>query len=200
MKMPRDLPPAIQQQQTLLNLPIGGSILRNNLIRLPSPNNTLPTTLTEDISLIIRIIIDPHHGNTKHKNRRSRQWTNLRRVSGQIKTVTGVHTRNPNKTSPANVIPRTIMLNVHGAHVAHLPIKEFGNVNELEGYIDGHANVEYAIVELHVFVGEADDTDGPEHHTGSAVGEHFDVKAEDAWHEFHSPVKINNDIAIGSRV
>ncbi len=96
--------------------------------------------------------------------------------------MAGVNARHPDETAPANVIPRAVVLDVHGAHVPHLPVEEFGNVDELEGDVDCHSDVEYAIVELHVFVGEADDTDGPEHHAGSAVGEHFDVPAEDAWH------------------
>lgn len=84
-------------------------------------------------------------------------------------------------------VPGTVVLDVHAAHVAHLPEEELGDVDELNGHGGGQARVEaVAAVDFDVLEAEADERDGPEHHTHAAVGEELDVPAEDAGVQLHA--------------
>jgi len=153
--MPGNLPPSIQEQETLFGVTGISRVFSHNLSGFLAPNETFPVGLTKYISLIIGIKIDPNAEETSSENTSSGNGANIRSMRSQIKGMRGVDGRYPNKTSPTNIISSPIMLNVHGAHVSHFPEEEFGNVNELEGDIDAHANLKNSIVEFHVFMGKA---------------------------------------------
>jgi len=201
MKMPTDLPPSVQQQKTLLAFTTRCGIFRHNLVGLLTPNQTLATGLTEDVPLIVAIKINPDTRKATNKDEEGDEGRQIGRTLGEVKGMGGVHAGNPHKTSPAEIVSRPIDLNVHGTHVPHLPMKEFGDVHQLQCHVDRHAELQRAIVHFHVLVREAEYAHRPEHHAGTAVGEHLHIPSEDAGVEFHSPVEIDDPISsIGSAV
>jgi hypothetical protein len=149
---------------------------------------------------MIGIVIDENAQKSKEEYSDANKCVNGRSLLRQVKGMGRVDRWDPNKTSPANVISGTIVLNVHTAHVSHFPVKEFGNVDKLERHIDGHAELQRVTVELHIFVRKAQNSHGPKHHAGTAVGKHFDVPSEYARIEFHAPIVIHNDTAVASRI
>ena len=51
--------------------------------------------------------------------------------------VRDVHRGHPHEAAPANVPARAVVLDVHGREVARLPPEELGDVDELQGDVDG---------------------------------------------------------------
>ena len=80
------------------------------------------------------------------------------------------------------------------AHVSHFPMKEFGNINQLQQYGHRHT-VLYIVIRLqfHVLVPKRDNGDGPEHHTEAAIGHLFDIELKDPGIQFGAPIKILHD-------
>ena len=89
----------------------------------------------------------------------------------------------PHSISPVN-------LNVHGAHVPHLPVEELGNVYQLQRNVEEHPECQRSPIDLHVLVREAHCSDAPEHHTPTAVCHEFHVPTEDVRVEVVSPVVV----------
>mmetsp|Transcript_23556 Transcript_23556/g.35342 ORF Transcript_23556/g.35342 Transcript_23556/m.35342 type:complete len:99 (+) Transcript_23556:667-963(+) len=93
----------------------------------------------------------------------------------QVERVTSVHAGHPNKASPANIESGAVMLDIHGTHVAHLPVEEFKDVDQLQSHINKHAELKNTVVNLHVLVCKANSSHSPEHHSKAAVSKHFQV-------------------------
>jgi hypothetical protein len=60
MEMSRDLPPTIQQKETLLGVSIGSCVLSDDPIGCLAPNLAISIRLTKDITLIVGIVIDQY--------------------------------------------------------------------------------------------------------------------------------------------
>ena len=78
------------------------------------PKCTISIRLTKDVSLSITVVVDPNTDGTTESN----QCRGTKRQIGgtigrQVECGTRVDRGDPYQTSPANIISRTIMLNVH---------------------------------------------------------------------------------------
>ena len=113
--------------------------------------------------------------------------------------VNGVDTRHPHQAAPANVVARSIVLNVHGAKVASLPPKELGNVNRLYKHRDDHGRRDKPlnVVLLHRVT---QDAKLPEHHPETTVGKLFYVEPENVGVEVRTPVEVHYSIPVCTRV
>jgi hypothetical protein len=118
VKVTRNLPPSVEQQQTLLGVSIGGSIFCHNAIRHLTPNLAVSIRLTKDISLIVRIVVDKDSSGTTEKEGDGSRKTPFGAVFDEVKRVGCVHGWHPHKATPAEVIAGPVMLNIHAAHVA----------------------------------------------------------------------------------
>jgi hypothetical protein len=78
------------------------------------PKRTLSVCLPKDISLSITVIIDPNTYNTTESNQyRSGQGQIIGTIGRQVECGTGIDGRNPDQTSPTDIISGTIMLYIH---------------------------------------------------------------------------------------
>jgi len=107
--------------------------------------------------------------------------------------------RHPDQAAPADVVARAVVLDVHGAEVARLPVEELGDVDELEEHADEHGVREKTVL-LGLGLGVAEDAERPKHHPEAAVGEHFQVEAQHARVELGAPVEVDHPVAGGARV
>jgi len=81
--------------------------------------------------LIIRIIVDPDHESPKEKDGGGGSDAERRSMRSEVEGMGGIYAGYPNEATPTDIIAGTVMLNIHGAHVSHFPVEEFGNVNQL---------------------------------------------------------------------
>mmetsp|Transcript_1566 Transcript_1566/g.2578 ORF Transcript_1566/g.2578 Transcript_1566/m.2578 type:complete len:114 (+) Transcript_1566:1815-2156(+) len=113
MKVSRNFPPTIEQQKRLFDISVGRLIFRYNSIWGLAPNLAVSVALTEDITLIVRIVIDKNTGSTTQKESDGPWYAPFGTVLDEVKGVGRVDSGDPHKTSPAKVVPSSIMLNVH---------------------------------------------------------------------------------------
>ena len=189
MKMSRNFPIPVQEQQGFLGFP-SGLVLGNDLVGGLSPNLARTVCLSKDISLIVRVVVDKDTCETAQKECRRPEGGPIGTMLDEVKGVRGVHGRNPNETSPAQVIAGTVVLNVHRAHVSHFPVVEFRQVDELNGDVDCHTELEISSIQFLIFEGKAQDSHDPKHHPGAAVGKHFDIPSENVRVQIHTPIKV----------
>lgn len=112
-------------------------------------------------------------------------------MGGHEVSMHGVHGRNPDQATPADVVTRTIVLNIHGAEVSGLPPKELGNVDGLKKNRNKNRATNKA-KSLVLFETVADDCNLPKHHTKTAVGKLLNIPTKDTWVKLSSPKEINN--------
>jgi hypothetical protein len=111
VKVTTQSPPSIHQQQGSARRAIGG-VVGDNFARHLAPQTTLSRGLTKDVALMIGIVIDENAQKSKEEYSDTDKCVNGRSVLRQVKGMGRVDRWDPNKTSPANVISGTIVLNV----------------------------------------------------------------------------------------
>jgi len=126
--MASHFPPPIHQQKTGLGFPTG-LVLGDDVFGLAAPDFTTSVILSKDEALVVTIVIDPHTEETHKGNQGCCFDAQSRSTRRQVKRLTRVDGWHPVETSPANVIPGTIVLNVHTAQVTSFPVEKLADVN-----------------------------------------------------------------------
>lgn len=110
-------------------------------------------------------------------------------------SVDGVHGGHVHQTAPADVVARAVVLDVHRAEVAGLPVVELEQVHALQDDGDNHG-AGHVTEHLVLLEGVADDAHLPIHEAKAAVGELLHVEAEDAGVQLGAPEEVNNQASV----
>ena len=111
----------------------------------------------------------------------------------------GVEAWQVHHASPADVVPGTVMLDVHGVEVPRLPVEELGDVDGLEEHRHHHRTGDKP--NHFVLLGcIANQPQLPKHHSISTVGELLHIESQNRRVQFGSPEEIHNDVSIGAMV
>lgn len=79
------------------------------------------------------------------------------------------------------------MLNIHTAHITHLPKEEFRDIHNLNGDRCSEPWTQSPMwIELHVFGAEAANRDGPKHHAHATIRKELHIPIKESRIELHS--------------
>ena len=117
-----------------------------------------------------------------------RIWYYVAVVSGSVANL--VHTH--------QIKPSSIMHDIQGLHVAHLPVEELGDVDQLKGNRNNHGIAKAMCFILFCSIGE--NQERPSHHSKPTDCEHLNIPVEYAWIELGTPVVIKEKFSTYSVV
>ena len=190
VEMTRNTPPARGQQEGRTLLTFLSGVGSSDVDRVLPPHGALAIGGTENLALTVSPVVDKDTGDPRNKDKDGLQAADiLVAVLDQEIGRGSVDGGHPNQAAPADVVARAVVLDVHGAEVAGLPVEELGDVHELQRHRDEHGVGEEA-VDLVLRLRVAKDAERPVHHAEAAVGEHLHVEPEHAWVQLRAPVWV----------
>ena len=132
MKVPRHAPPARGQQQGGALLARFSGVGGSDEYRRLSPDGTFAVRGAEYLALAVGPVVDGHADGTGQEEEDGREAGDV--LGGMIDQEIGrrgVDGGHPDQAAPADVVAGAVVLDVHGAEVARLPVEELGYVHEL---------------------------------------------------------------------
>ena len=199
MKVPTHAPNPRRQKQ-VRPLPSPAQIGGDNIRRPPPPYGAFPLGLPEDVALVVAVVVEEYGEEAEEEDAGGEGGGNVGAVLGEVEGVAGVDAGDPDQATPAEIVPGPVVLNVHGAHVPHLPVEELRDVDELEHDVDRHPRLHDAAVDLHVLVGVAEDPHRPVHHAEPAVGHLLDVESPELRVQVDPPIVVDDDAPVATAV
>ena len=193
MEVPRDAPPAGQQQDARMDAtvrrPIGGA----DHFRFAAPHEAVALGAADVLLLFVGQVVDDDGDDASDEDRPADDGTQPDGVIDQVHGHGGVQAGDECQTAPADVEAGAVQHDVDGAHVARLPPEELGEVDHLQRHRHPHA-----VDEARQFVAlqaEDEHQQRPDGHAETAVGEHLHVDAEHARVQLSAPVVVEDQIA-----
>mmetsp|Transcript_65739 Transcript_65739/g.148338 ORF Transcript_65739/g.148338 Transcript_65739/m.148338 type:complete len:373 (-) Transcript_65739:451-1569(-) len=194
VEVPRDAPEARREEKRLplLDQPrlrvrhrVGGLDVLGAL----APDEAVALALAEGLALGVGPVVEEHAGEAHGEDGPRLGRREARRVQHEEAGVEGVDGGHPAEAAPLDLPPGPVHDDVDAPHVAHLPLEELDQVQELAQTTEGESPVDLA-VPLVTRVGETGARQHPIGHGKSAVDKALDVNSEDARVEFSPPCEV----------
>ena len=205
MEVAADSPPARKQEERGLFLAVSSDVLSRQTLGWLAPDFALALAAAKELLLPVGLVVDVDARQAEDEQEGRERQTHVIRVVHQVIRVARIQRWHPDQTSPANVEARTVVLNVHGAHVTHFPPEELENIDDLQRSAHKHRVADGALLlVLGSRVREA--RKAPIHHAKAAIGEQLDVPANvpqrvaEARVQLSAPEDVKDQVARVARV
>lgn len=99
VKVSTNLPPPVHQQETFFDGTRRGLVFGRDVFRFVPPNQAFPTSLTKDVTLTVRIVVNGDAQQTRSKDRTGRRPRQLWRTFRQVKRGARVDGGHPHEAA-----------------------------------------------------------------------------------------------------